>query len=252
MHLGPAKRLERWNRAAVQYQLALQEWEPGAEIPATNHLWIGLEALTPIALEQHLTSESISREELIATWSIRSKDLDSEVRRRLLFKGDDECYSTAREVRNQALHGFEPTWSVREGALEVRNRTATYVRSALVRSAGLNREDEAALLAPPCDRPFHWSYLIQMYGHIVSDDENAARPEDLYPRVDWEPVEMELPPDADGDAGIALSFNVFPHLADGASFELDGVQVLLPNTGDSDCGSIGPQDPSDASSPQES
>ena len=89
----------------------------------------GVEALTPIALEQHLKLESITRDELLARWSIQLKDLDPEVRRRLLFQGDDECYSTAREVRNQALHGYEPTWKVREGALEARNATATYLRT---------------------------------------------------------------------------------------------------------------------------
>jgi hypothetical protein len=244
MRMRPAKRLERWNRAAVQYQLALLEWEPGAEIPATNYLWVGMEALTPIALEQHLKSESITRDELLERWSIQLKDLDPEVRRRLLFQGDDECYSTAREVRNQALHGYEPTWKVREGALEARNATATYLREALIRSAGLKAEDEAALLDSPYDRPFHWTYLVQMYGRIISDDDNGARPEDLYPRVDWEPVEIELPPDAEGDAGVALSFNIVPHLADGASFEIDGVQVLLPNVGEFAASFIGPPDPS--------
>jgi hypothetical protein len=205
-----------------------------------------MEALTPIALEQHLKSESITRDELLVKWSVEIKDLDPEVRRRLLFQGDDECYSTAREVRNQALHGYEPTWKVREGAVEVRNTTATYLREALIRSAGLKSEDETALLAPPYDHPFHWSYLIQMYGRIISDDENAARPEDLYPRVDWEPVEVELPPDSEGDAGIALMFNIVSHLPEGASFEIDGVQVLLPNVGGADPGPIGPPDPSQA------
>lgn len=249
MRMRPAKRLERWNRAAVQYQLALLEWEPGAEIAATNHLWVGMEALTPIALEQHLKSESLTRDALLAKWSVGLKDLDSEVRRRLLFQGDDACYRTAREVRNQALHGYEPTWKVREGALEARNATATYLRQALIRSAGLAPEDAAALLAPPYDRPFHWTYLLHMFGRIVSDDGNAARPEDLYPRVDWEPVEIELPPDAEGDAGVALTFDVVPHLAEGASFELDGVQVFLPNVGGVDPGFIGPPQPSGAPSP---
>ena len=32
------KELERWHRAANAYHRALQEWEPGAEIPAMSHL----------------------------------------------------------------------------------------------------------------------------------------------------------------------------------------------------------------------
>jgi hypothetical protein len=228
MRIGPEKRLERWNRAAAQYHHALQEWEPGAEIPATNRLWVGMEALTPIALEQHLASESLTRDQLLNRWGVGPEALNAEVRRRLLFQGDDDCYGTAQKARNEALHGHAPTWQVRERALETRNRTAAYLRTALIRSAGLGRGVEAVLLAPPYDRPFHWSVIQQMFGRIVSDGDEIARPEDLYPRIDWMLVPVELPPDAEGDAGIAFRPFVRPRLAKGASFRLDGVQLLLP------------------------
>ena len=64
MNIGPVKRLERWNRAAIQSPCASRvgAW---LEIPATNHLWVGMEALTPIALEQFLKAESITRDQLL-------------------------------------------------------------------------------------------------------------------------------------------------------------------------------------------
>jgi hypothetical protein len=234
MHIGPVKRLERWNRAAIQYHHALQEWEPGSEIPATNHLWVGMEALTPIALEQFLKAESITRDQLLARWGIEITTLDSEVRRQLLFQCDDDCYSTAREVRNGALHGFEPTWKVREGALETRNKTATYLREALILAAGLTPDDQAALLSPPYDHPFHWSVFTQLFGRIISENDDPERPNDLYPRVDWKLLPVELPPDAEGDAGIAFKPIVKPHLAKGAKFELERVQIVLPVLEDND------------------
>jgi len=234
MHIGSAKRLERWNRAAIQYHHALQEWEPGSEIPATNHLWVGMEALTPIALEQFLNAESITRDQLLARWGIEILALDSEVRRQLLFQGDDDCYSTAREVRNGALHGFEPTWKVRDDALETRNRTAAYLREAVILAAGLTSDDQAALLSPPYDHPFHWSVFTQLFGRIISENDGPARPNELYPRVDWKLLPVELPPDAEGDAGIAFKPIVRPYLAKGAKFELERVQVVLPTLEEND------------------
>jgi hypothetical protein len=228
MRIGPEKRLERWNRAAVQYHHALQEWDPGADVPATNHLWVGMEALTPIALEQYLASESLTRDQLLEKWGVKPEALNAEVRRRLLFQGDDGCYGTAQKARNEALHGHAPTWKVRERAVETRNRTATYLRTALVRFAGLDAAAEAALLAPPYDCPYHWSVTQQMFGHIVSDGGEIARPGDLYPRIDWMLYPVELPPDAEGDAGIGFRPFVRPHLAKGTSFRLDAVQLLLP------------------------
>jgi hypothetical protein len=228
MRIGPEKRLERWNRGAVQYHHALQEWEPGDEIPATNHLWIGMEALTPIALEQHLAAESLTRDQLLEKWGVTSEALNPEVRRRLLFQGDDDCYGAAQKARNEALHGHAPTWKVRERALETRNRTATYLRTALIRSAGLDPAAQSALLGAPYDHPFHWSVTQQMVGRILSENDNVARLGDLYPRIDWMLYPVELPPDAEGDAGIAFRPFVRPRLAKGASFILDGVQLLLP------------------------
>jgi hypothetical protein len=225
----PVKELERWHRATNAYHHALQEWEPGADIPATSHLWTAAEALTPIIRRQYMQAESLTQDQLLARWKIELKDLDPEVRRRLVFQGDDACYSTAREARNALLHGYDPLWQVREGSVEVRDLTASYVRRSLIESAGVNNADREALLAPPYDRPFHWSVETFVFGRMLGEAENPAQPEDLYPRVDWRLVSTELPPDDEGDARIKFDVEVEPRLAEGMTFVLDRVSLILPD-----------------------
>jgi hypothetical protein len=224
----PVKELERWHRAANAYHHALQEWEPGAEIPATSHLWTVAEALTPIVRQRYLQAESLTRDDLLARWEIKLKDLDPEVRRRLIFQGDDASYRTAREARNALLHGYDPLWEVREGSLEVRDLAASYVRQALIGSVDLDEANREALLATPYDRPIHWAVETFVFGRMLGDAENPARAGDMYPRVDWWLERTELPADAEGDARVHFDVGVAPQLADGMTFVLDRVQLMLP------------------------
>lgn len=224
----PVKELERWHRAANAYHHALQEWEPGAEIPAMSHLWTVAEALTPIIRRQYMKDESLTQDQLLARWEIELKDLDPEVRRRLIFQGNDACYRTAREARNALLHGYDPLWQVREGSVDVRDLTASYVRRALIGSVELDDATREALLAPTYDRPFHWSVDTFLFGRMLGDVENPARSGDMYPRVDWWLERSELPADAEGDARVHFDVGVAPQLADGVTFVLDRVQLMVP------------------------
>ena len=63
---------------------------------------------------------------------------------------------------------------------------------------------------------------------MVGDLDNPARPEDQYPRVDWRVERSELPPDDEGDARIQFDVEVAPQLADGMTFVLDRVLLMLP------------------------
>ena len=225
---GGASEVERWHRAFNQYHHALQSWEPGLEITALGHLWVGMEALTPIALDAHLEQEALTRDQLAKRWKVELSRLDAEARKRLLFREDDECYQQARKARNGLQHGFEALGDVRTRAMAARDRTATYLRNSLINLVGLEPEVRAALVCPPFDRPFYWSFVAELHGRLVADSDEVANPADVYPRVDWDLVPTELPPDADGDAGVEFAFWVNPQLADGVEFEVDGVSFLAP------------------------
>lgn len=221
--------LECWHRAANAYHHALQEWEPGAEIPALSHLWSVAETLTPIIRQRYMQGESLTKEQLLARWAIERKDLGPEVRRRLIFQGDDACVRTAREARSALLHGYDPLWELREGSMEVRDLTASYVRRALIESVGLHDVDQEALLTPPYDEPFHSSVDTFMSGRMLGDVENLARPGNVYPRLDWQLKRTELPPDEEGDARTEFIVEITPQLADGITFVLDRVSFLGPH-----------------------
>lgn len=230
----PHKNMERWHRAFNAYHHALQEWEPGLEIPSLGHLWVGMEALTPIALNHHLEERSLSRDELAREWNIEPKALNAETRLRLLFDGNEECYSEAKEARNGLLHGYGKLWDVRERSMPIRLDTARYLRSSLFNLIGLNQSDKGQLLAAPFDTPLHWTMMAQMFGTIRGRTENLAAEDDIYPQVEWAHTWKELPQDEEGDARFEMRFAVIPRLAKGLSFELDSLQVLTAREDESD------------------
>lgn len=230
----PVEDQERWHRAFNAYHSALQEWEPGLEIPLLGHLWVGMEALTPIARDTYLAQHGMTHEELAKEWEVDPGKVDAEVRLRLLFDGNADCYAQARKARNGLLHGYDNLWKVRERSLPVRFETARYLRRSLFALIGLDPAVTEQLLSDSFDPPFHWSMFSQMFGTITSEAEHVAAAEDIYPRVDWIPRWRELSPDEEGDAQFDLVFAVLPRLAPGAEFKLDRIQVLLPRAGTTD------------------
>ncbi len=227
-----AEEVERWHRAFNQYHHALQTWEPGLEIPAMGHLWVGMEALTPIALNRLLERNGMTREQLAAEWQVAARDLNAEVRRRLLFNGDNSSYREAREARNGLQHGYRALWDVRTRAMEARDQTASYLRSAIIELVGLEPDVQSVLLSPPYNRPFYWSFTVQMSGRLIGDVDQFAGPDGAHPRIEWGIAPTELPADAEGDAGIGYAYNVVQGLAEGVSFTEEDVSILGPDADD--------------------
>lgn len=227
LHHG-VKDTDRWHRAFTQYHHALQSWEPGLEIDALGHLWVGMEALTPIKLRQISKAEGKDNVELAQSYQVDIRGLDAEIRRRYLFGGDDECYSLAREARSGLQHAYRPLWDVRDRALRARNQTANYLRTALLEMVGLDPGLLRVLLSPPFDRPLFWSVTTEIHGWLVGNSDELARSEDVYPRVDWDLIPVELPVDAEGDAGLSFEVWVDPKLADGVRYVYDRVSMIHP------------------------
>ncbi|MGY1731770.1 hypothetical protein ACI798_09615 [Geodermatophilus sp. SYSU D01045] len=98
----------RMLRAVGQYLETLRYMRPGMEIMAIAHAWMAMEALTPIARAREVARAG-SRDDLLAEWGIELKQLDSEVRRRVLCRGDAEAYAEAREASDGLEHGIW-TW----------------------------------------------------------------------------------------------------------------------------------------------
>jgi hypothetical protein len=93
-------------RTTVQYVEALRSWSPGREITCLAHLYMGVEALTKAVVREHLRRTGGSEDQLLIDWQVDRKRLDSEIRRRLIFQGDEHCFSKARAVSDGFEHGF--------------------------------------------------------------------------------------------------------------------------------------------------
>lgn len=141
----------------TQYALALGHWRPGHEILALAHLFIGMEALTPVALRRELSRSRLTEDELARSWGIeerragaRRTRLAAEVRRRTLFRGDEETATKARKASDGLEHGFLEFARVRKLAADARDKDRSLLagrnlRHLSSRDAGTRRTDIAAV-----------------------------------------------------------------------------------------------------------
>jgi len=101
--LGTHSDNERFHRAIVQYYQALQNWGPGQEIMALAHIYMGMEALTPVVLRGEMQKRERSKEEIASSWNVDVKQLDSEVRCRILFAGDVAMYRVVKKASESLI-----------------------------------------------------------------------------------------------------------------------------------------------------
>src|SRR5262249_19471170 len=123
---------ERIRRAIAQYHQALRNWEPGLEILAPAHLWMAGEALTPAIRRRLLEAHATNSAGLADLWKIELKQLDPEIRRRIIMRGDEEAYSKARDASDGLEHGYRDFAEIRAGSIDVRLRVAENLRKSVL------------------------------------------------------------------------------------------------------------------------
>ncbi len=178
---------ERLHRAISQYDLALRHWKLGQETLALAYLYMGMDAL-PRALVKHLCRTQGQTEEQLAaslgikpqipeedivseleknktnfspkvyesikarvrhgSFKIRSS-LESNLRLSHLFQGDNDCYKKAKAASDGFEHGFMPLRQVHSNAKETRDRTAKYLRTAIINLTEIDDQYRALLLSSP-------------------------------------------------------------------------------------------------------
>lgn len=168
------------------YNLALSNWRPGWDIFAIAYLYMGMDALTKTALEQYCQENSLTKEGLIKSWCLEKQQLDSEVRRRILFKGDTECYRDARRASDAFEHGFLPFDKIREIAVGVREKTAAYLRDAIMGLAGVEESATKSLTSQPYDIPLE-SYELRkiVRGYLIGEHDKLTASGQEYPFLKW-------------------------------------------------------------------
>jgi hypothetical protein len=221
---------DRLHRASVHYYQALQNWRPGYETPALAHLYMSVETLTPLLRDEYLTSNQLSRDDLVQRWGIELRELDSQVRQRLIFSNDESTFKQARAASDGFEHGYMPFPDVRAKAIAVNRLTATYVRRAILDHLGLPSEQVKALLEPPFDEPFYLHYTKQIWGTLDGAGEDLAAPDQDYPMLHWRSSIRELPTLADQDPRIQFVETYDPRLAPGIRFAANRIEVFGPAT----------------------
>jgi hypothetical protein len=158
---------------------------------ALAHLYIGMEALTPVALRRERERTGLDDDALALKYGIderrraaRSTKLQAVIRRHVLFQGDDEAASKARQASDGFEHSFLDFTKVRTLAAEVRDRTARYLRTAIFDLCELDPETRSRLEGDPYDKPLRSFVARYMWGTLLGEAEDMAAPDQACSQVE--------------------------------------------------------------------
>lgn len=181
---------ERIGRALRQYEMALRYWFVGGEWLALGHLWMAVEVLDAV-IKRESSRLGIDSQDLAKSFGLPLDDpenpwypaLKHETRRRVVFRGDDETYSTARKGRNGLEHGFMELDEVAAHALKCADKTFEYVRRTITELLDLPTEVVEKLVEiKPKDAQ---SLRKAIRGQLTGAAEDPAMQGELYPRIEW-------------------------------------------------------------------
>ena len=226
---------ERIGRAVAQYQLALRHWRFGHEVMATAHLYIGIEALTRAVMRRRQKAAGVSKEEFAQSLGIDLAErgsntlLEAAIRRAFLFHRDDECYQSAKLASDGFEHGFMPFDQVREYAVKVRDKTATYLRQAILDLLNLDDAVRAKLLSPPRTEPLgRWPVVRYVRGQLVGDGAELALEGNDYPMLAWRSSIRSVTLEESGEQRIEIKDELSPQLGHGIQFQMQSFEVWGP------------------------
>jgi hypothetical protein len=217
---------QRLLRATVQYVESLRAWRPGHEITCLAHLYMGVEALTKTVLREHLRQTGKSQDQLLDEWQLELKRLDSEVRRRLIFQGDDDCFTKARDVSDGFEHGFTDFGEMRKPAQEVIVKTAEYLRRAIIGLVGVDQILLERALGPPYNTPRGPLNLVRyMRGILIGTPDQLAAKDQLYPLFEWRTKLKTVRIGEGGSYGFGNDETLTAKLGDNAKFRAGSFEV---------------------------
>ena len=205
---------DRLNQAAAHYNIALSHWQPGSELLALNHLWIGVETLTPAFLKRECQTRGMNDEKLYKEWGLpaaeqrrdRMNKLAAEVRSRIIFEGDQECYRTAKNASDGFEHGFLSLRKAHDLAAKARDNTAANLRRAVFDLAELDRPTRSAFLDPPFNRPLErWRLDFQFRGKLVGPVNRLAPAGGEHPHFQWNEGNISATRLENGEVSVTFS-----------------------------------------------
>jgi len=170
-------------RSCGYFRIAVENAVPGKWLLALAYGWMAVEALKVPALSQELARRGFNRAELASEWSVPTRELKNEARKRLLFSGSPDLHDRVRGVSNDfehALEAFGPLQTAAEAdAIELLNA----VRHSILRVA--YNSDAPVTLPADTEIPLASVPLQESLTATILGEAASLAPEDLqYPHLD--------------------------------------------------------------------
>ncbi len=228
--LGKSEHGERLRRAITQYVLALERWKRGNEILSTAHLYMGIEALVPVIKKIELDKACLSsNKELADLWKIDIRELDPTIKRDHLFQGDLSCYRDAKKASDGIEHGFLSYAELRPLSEHARDKSAFYLREAIVKLLELPPNVKVGLLSPPYATPIGTiDYIRYLRGTLSSRSSLLAAERQEYPLIDWVFKVSGFRFTDEGKLNLSFSESLTPRVADGVTFTPRSIEIYGP------------------------
>jgi hypothetical protein len=179
----------RLDRALAQYELALRYWYLGGEFLCLSHLWMALEALTPLVLKREMQRRGTDQNGLAKAYGIDTHlprwqyGLDARIRQDLMLGGDAALYQAARKASDGFEHGYLDFADIHAPAVTHAEALFRHVRRTLVDLLDLDAETSDYLLAlGPLDS---MSMRKIIRGRFIGTTGDMAAPDQGYPFLRW-------------------------------------------------------------------
>lgn len=182
---------KRLRRAIANYHEMLIRCAPGQEMMSLAHIYIGIETLTVVARRGEFVKNNVkTNQELADLWGVDIKKLDSEIRLRILFEGDEDTFKKAREASDGFEHGFKELDDIKAIAVDKAEISASYLRKAILRYLGASEATLKILLEKPYNIPFITKYHRACFGKLRAKKINLKEV-DISKMFNWTEVVKE-------------------------------------------------------------
>jgi hypothetical protein len=193
---------------------------------ALAHLYMGIEAIAPVALKRELMERGLTKADLASLWSVKTRQLVPEARLRLIYQNDVETHRRAKATADGFRHGSIDLAEAHEPAMQARDPSAAYLRAAVLRLASIAGDDFDILRGSPYDKPAENDAHRVVHGVITgrAEPDALAPPGHRHPSVEakaW----LGAFGHVQGETSAFVRFQMKANIADGlvlAAPNLDG------------------------------
>ncbi len=218
-------------RAIAQYLEALRNAEPGREVLSLAHMWMAMEALTPLARSEQI-QQAGSRELLLQMWGVELKVLDAEVRRRVLFQGDHSAYADAKKASDGFEHGYLDVPEVRNLSADRYRVVGKYVRTAILQALALQPDLFAKLTQGKIETALSCRPIAKyVHATLIGPVDKLAHGSRQYPMFQMHSALRGARTQADGSLSIDIDAKVTALLGENASYRDARIEYWGPEIG---------------------